>query len=120
MKPLDKIRLNSPTLLQGSIIVQHLLRFDDHILKKIVGSIVATDKNELMKWALDVSASHVFEKAMLSPKLTPSEKFTMIKAFRGQFCDLAKDKFGSHIIDKFWAVADLGTKVSYPLKRPVD
>ncbi len=111
LKPLDKIRVNSPTYLQGSVIAQHMLRFEKEVCSKIMASLISTDPEFLKIWASEVSTSHVFEKALLSVKVSQEEKIKLIKAFRGSYCDLAKDKFGSHIIDKFWAVAGLGQKV---------
>ena len=90
-----------------------MLRFEKEVSSKITSSLISSEPEFLKLWATDVSVSHVFEKAMLSAKISQEEKIKLIRAFRGVYCDLAKDKFGSHIIDKFWAIADLGQKVGF-------
>lgn len=39
-------------------------------------------------------------------------KKKVIKNLEGRFVALAKDKFGSHVIERCWACADIHTKVN--------
>jgi nucleolar protein 9 len=65
---------------------------------------------ELLKWACDPVCSRVLEKFFVSPTVTSKSKRKLLRSFTGNFSDLAKDKYASHMIDKCWRVATLELK----------
>ncbi len=111
LRPLDRIRPTSPPCLQGSVIIQKLLNFKPEISCEVIKGLSTSDIEDLKIWASHPAASHVFEKAIDSKTTERYLKIQLISTFKGEYCFLAKDKFGSHIIDKFWKTVELRQKV---------
>lgn len=111
LRPLHKIDMSLPIAIQGSVIIQKLLGFEKEISEVVIESLISTDKVLLQKWCCDVTASRMIEEAEKSETISYDLKWKLIKKLSGSFVAIAKDKFGSHVIDKFWAASDLDMKV---------
>ncbi|OMJ25711.1 Nucleolar protein 9 [Smittium culicis] len=81
---------------QGTVLIQNLLTFPYQSIKELVKSITYLDTTQdLLVWSKDASGSRIIE--------------SFLKA---SFDELAMDRFGSHIVDSCWNVADLNVKKS--------
>ena len=76
-----------------------------------------------LTWCFSPQASRAFESMLTSDQVGGKVKKKIIKNLQGHFVSISKDKFGSHIIDRIWAVADINVKeqiASELLKRERD
>ncbi|KAJ3019049.1 Nucleolar protein 9 [Thoreauomyces humboldtii] len=96
--------------LHGSLMLQHMLCFDEEHNKVIIDSFMSLTPNESTAWAFDPVSSRVIEAFLLAPAVSEKAKRKVIRGWLGKFGTLAADKFGSHLVDKSWAVADIGLK----------
>ncbi|KAI8905769.1 armadillo-type protein [Powellomyces hirtus] len=96
--------------LHGSLMLQHLLSFEEEHNKIIIDSFMALTPEESRGWASDAVASRVIEQFLLAPAVSTKAKRKVIRGWLGSFSAIASDKFGSHVVDKCWAVADIGLK----------
>ena len=64
----------------------------------------------LFKWLFDPITSRIIEMFFVSETVLPKSKKKMMHSLQGQYGGLAKDKYGSHLIDKIWLVAPIALK----------
>lgn len=64
-----------------------------------------------LSWCYSPSGSRAFEAFVVSDEMSHKSKRKLFKSLSENYTDLAKDKFGSHIIEKIWEHADIGVKV---------
>ncbi|KAI8823129.1 armadillo-type protein, partial [Fimicolochytrium jonesii] len=94
----------------GSLILQNLLLFDEDANKMVIDSFMSLTPEESRNWAFSPTSSRVLEQFLLSSTINLKAKRKLIRSWLGKFATLAADKFGSHTVDKAWAVADIGLK----------
>eukprot|EP00842_Homolaphlyctis_polyrhiza_P003417 jgi/Hompol1/4076/HPOL_006907-RA len=92
---------------QGSLVLQYIMQFQPEHAKACLDSILAIEPAELFKWATDPAMSRVLEALLSSSTVPLKSKRKLIKVFKTKFADLASDKFGSHVIEKCWAIATM-------------
>ncbi|KNC97625.1 uncharacterized protein SPPG_07093 [Spizellomyces punctatus DAOM BR117] len=63
-----------------------------------------------IRWSQDAVASHLLETLLITPTLNTKAKRKLIRGWLGSFAPMACNKYGSHVVDKCWAVADLALK----------
>ncbi|KAI9103148.1 armadillo-type protein [Phlyctochytrium arcticum] len=96
--------------LHGSLILQKLLLFDAEPAKIVIDSFMSLPVERFLKWSQDPIGSHLVETLLLCPGLHQKAKRKIIRTFVGHYPTLACNKYGSHIVDKCWAVADITLK----------
>ncbi|RKP06773.1 armadillo-type protein [Thamnocephalis sphaerospora] len=96
---------------QGSLVLQSLLKFPEDRNRIVIDSILARSKEELMRWAGDATASHVLEAFFATETVSPKTKQKVAEKLTGSFHQLALSPYGGHILDKCWLVIDLAQKV---------
>ncbi|CAM1330350.1 Uncharacterised protein PB.1153, partial [Pycnogonum litorale] len=94
--------------LHGSVIVQHLLRFNKPI--KIIRNIVDMAAEELVRIACDGCGSHIFDAFMKSTTVGEKSRNKLIEHLKGNYLQLACDKHGSRSIDCIWSVSSMKYK----------
>ncbi|KAF7724497.1 Nucleolar protein 9 [Apophysomyces ossiformis] len=62
------------------------------------------------RWCFSPVGSRAYEAILTSENINPKMKKRVLKNLQGSYPALAKDKFGSHIIEHCWAVADIDMK----------
>ncbi|TPX70190.1 hypothetical protein SpCBS45565_g01889 [Spizellomyces sp. 'palustris'] len=110
MRPLERWYENDAPNLQGSLILQKLLEFDEESNKVIVDSFMALPVETTVRWSQDAVASHLLETLLITSTLNTKAKRKLIRGWLGSFVPMACNKYGSHVVDKCWAVADLALK----------
>ncbi|KAI8922968.1 armadillo-type protein [Entophlyctis helioformis] len=93
--------------LQGALMLQHVASFTPENAKLCVESIMAMEPESLFKWALDPIASRVVEAILASHTLALRTQRRLVRNFFGRFVELSSDKYGSHLVDKCWAVSNM-------------
>ncbi|RKP25432.1 hypothetical protein SYNPS1DRAFT_28838 [Syncephalis pseudoplumigaleata] len=73
-------------------------------------SLLGLDKRELMKWACNAIASRALETFFTADAVSVKTKRKLAQQWTGSFHQLALDRYGGHILDRYWAVADLAHK----------
>jgi len=68
--------------------------------------------NEIKSWATDAIASRVIESFLLSTQVILKAKRKILHMFDGSYGEIACNRYGSHLVDKCWAVSDLKMKES--------
>ena len=95
--------------LQGSLLIQHLMKFKPNLLTTILNGIYSLDSNSLKKWSMDPILSRILS-SFLESKFEFKSKKKLLLSFRGSLVSLAKDKIGSRVLDQLWLVSDISTK----------
>ncbi|OMJ08920.1 Nucleolar protein 9, partial [Smittium culicis] len=100
---------------QGTLLIQNLLTFPYQSIKELVKSITYLDTTQdLLVWSKDASGSRIIEsflKASFESVPIKYKRKILVK-FNTFYSELALDRFGSHIVDSCWNVADLNFKKS--------
>ncbi|KAL5039671.1 hypothetical protein BDV3_002764 [Batrachochytrium dendrobatidis] len=95
---------------QGALIIQHICSYSAHCSKPCLDSILSISKQDMLKWISDPISSRVIESILSSATIAVKFKRRLIRIFFGSFVDLSIDKYGSHFVDKCWAVASLDAR----------
>ncbi|KAI9492112.1 armadillo-type protein [Zychaea mexicana] len=106
--------------LQGSLIMQDIMKMNEGHNKHIVTSFLSQKPDTTLPWCFSPQASRAFEAMLASEYVGGKVKKKIIKNLQGHYVQIAKDKFGSHILDRIWAVAEINVKeqiVAELLKR---
>jgi nucleolar protein 9 len=106
-----RIQVHSPHL-QGSLILQHLIRYAQPHSVPYISSVIALDGTKLTLWIQDPIASRVVENCIQNETTPNKLKKQLIEAFSGSFLKLATDKYASRFVDKCWQAATLEGKVA--------
>ncbi|KAL1916702.1 uncharacterized protein VTP21DRAFT_5406 [Calcarisporiella thermophila] len=96
--------------IQGSLIVQLVLTWPVEYNKYFVDSIISLEQNRLVAMSYFAPGARVLEALMTSPTVEVHSKKKIIHRFTSKFVAMAIHKEASHVLDKFWAAADLQTK----------
>ncbi|KAJ3145160.1 Nucleolar protein 9 [Geranomyces michiganensis] len=110
MQPIERYSLDTKPNLHGSLLLQHLLQFEEEHNKVVIDSFMALTLEESQLWAADAVASRVLEQFLVASTVSTKAKRKVIRGWLGRFSIIASDKFGSHVVDKAWAVADISLK----------
>ncbi|KAI8800486.1 armadillo-type protein [Cladochytrium replicatum] len=97
--------------LNGSLVLQGLVGFEQKHNKVIVESVLAQRPTVVFNWARDATSSRVLEGVLESKTVAEDRKKRLVKMFQEQFGEMSVDKYGSHVVDKCWDFADVETKV---------
>ncbi|OLY79755.1 Nucleolar protein 9 [Smittium mucronatum] len=98
---------------QGTVLIQNLLTFPYDSIKELVKSFSYLDaKQDLILWSKDASGSRIIESFLKSSfdSVPIKHKRKMLVKLTSFYSELALDRFGSHIVDCCWNVADLKFK----------
>ncbi|KAI7900603.1 armadillo-type protein [Cokeromyces recurvatus] len=97
--------------LQGSLIVQGIMKMSEPGVTEIVtNSFLSQRLDTIHRWCFSPAGSRAFESIVASPHVNQKIKKKIMRDLSGKYTALAKDKFGSHILDKCWLVADIDSK----------
>jgi nucleolar protein 9 len=95
--------------LQGSLLVQHLVKYKSTLVTVILNGIYSLDPTSLKKWAVDPILSRIIS-SFLESNLLFKMKKKLVLSFRGSLSYLAKDRIGSRVLDQLWLVSDIHTR----------
>lgn len=94
--------------LHGSLMLQYIFGFDDPY--KVTKSLLALEPKEIVHIANDKSGSHVIETFLHSQTVAPKHKALLVDRLRGNYLDMANDRFGSRIVDYILSTVDFKLK----------
>ncbi|KAH6572523.1 hypothetical protein BASA50_005081 [Batrachochytrium salamandrivorans] len=95
---------------QGALMLQHICQYSPVAAKACLDSLLSVNSEDMQKWIADPISSRVLEALLSSTAASIKTKRRLIRMFFGRFVDLATDKYGSHFVDKCWAVASLDAR----------
>ncbi|KAK4511943.1 uncharacterized protein ATC70_003942 [Mucor velutinosus] len=96
--------------LQGSLIVQGIMKMEADVNAIVTNSFLSQRPDTVYRWCFSPAGSRAFESIVASPNVNAKMKKKIMRDLSGKYTALAKDKFGSHILDKCWAAADIDSK----------
>ncbi|KAJ3215848.1 Nucleolar protein 9 [Dinochytrium kinnereticum] len=99
-----------PFQYQGALIIESLMSFGEDLNSVILNSFLTIESSELLTWMRDPIASRVFETFVESQHVSLKAKRKILSNLLGRFSEMASDRYGSHIVDKCWAAADITMK----------
>ncbi|ORX85396.1 ARM repeat-containing protein [Anaeromyces robustus] len=102
----------APYLIQGALMIETLLSYEDGNNKFLIESLISLNHNEIKEWATDAIACRVIESFLLSNQVLLKAKRKILHMFDGNYGQIACNRYGSHLVDKCWAVSDLKMKES--------
>ncbi|KAK9768120.1 Nucleolar protein 9 [Basidiobolus ranarum] len=95
---------------QGALMLQSLLLFPEEHNSLVMNSYLSQPLDVTYSWTLDPVGSRVIESFLTSPNVSLKAKRKIIRSFAGKYHEMAMDKYGSHMVDKCWAVSDIELK----------
>eukprot|EP01102_Stenamoeba_stenopodia_P017196 TRINITY_DN612_c0_g3_i1.p1 TRINITY_DN612_c0_g3~~TRINITY_DN612_c0_g3_i1.p1 ORF type:complete len:812 (+),score=299.29 TRINITY_DN612_c0_g3_i1:55-2490(+) len=98
----------SPFSVLGSLITKELLNYSSDIVKPLIDSFGDIQTDDLVSAATNPNASRAIEHFLQGNFFEAQMK--LITNLKGHFSDLAKDKYGSHCIEKCFAITPLAKK----------
>ncbi|CAO3588938.1 unnamed protein product [Absidia cylindrospora] len=96
--------------IQGSLILQGIMKMPEEQNSIVVNSYLSMKLSTSLRWCYTPMGSRVVEAIVSSPQVNAKIKKKILRNLQGDYVSLAKDKFGSHIVEKCWSVADIETK----------
>ncbi|KAJ2740311.1 Nucleolar protein 9 [Coemansia sp. BCRC 34301] len=96
--------------IQGSLIIQAILQFPGDGLEPMMDSYFSQDPEKIFSWCKDPSGSRIIEAILKSVHVPASSKRRVLEQYLGRYPELAMDRYGSHIVDACWEVADMQFK----------
>ncbi|KAG6833595.1 hypothetical protein H0H87_004222 [Tephrocybe sp. NHM501043] len=96
---------NGPKI-QGSILLQSLLRLPAPHNEIVIANITALPMEERIKMTHDASGSRVYDVLLESPTVPSKSKRELVMSFIGHYHLLVDDRLGSRVGDRCWAFAD--------------
>eukprot|EP00037_Helgoeca_nana_P024873 m.266927 g.266927 ORF g.266927 m.266927 type:complete len:793 (-) comp26773_c0_seq1:155-2533(-) len=93
----------------GSRLLQALLCYKGQEIVPLTTSVLTIPTPALKKLAIDPAGSRLYE-SMLKADIGPKKRGKLIAKMKGQFAELAATKFGSRVVDKCWAAAEIKRK----------
>jgi nucleolar protein 9 len=63
------------------------------------------------RWIFDPTGSRVYESILSSPNANLKIKKKILRNLEDKYHEISMDKFGSHLMDQCWKVADIDMKV---------
>ncbi|GLB33404.1 putative ARM repeat-containing protein [Lyophyllum shimeji] len=92
--------------IQGSVLLQSLLRLPDPHNQIVVANIASLPVEERIEIAHDASGSRVYDMLLESPTVPFKAKREFVMGFIGHYHLLVDDRLGSRVGDRCWAFAD--------------
>ncbi|KAM8920911.1 nucleolar protein 9 [Pelodytes ibericus] len=106
--PLNSDRKLDSVNYHGSLLVQHLLHFEDPLpALKSLGSMTEAD---LITVACNQAGSHIFDALLSSASITDKQRKKVLLKLRTHCMQLACNKHGSRVLDRMWAASTMGVK----------
>ncbi|KAJ2367132.1 Nucleolar protein 9 [Coemansia sp. RSA 2610] len=99
-----------PFSIQGSLIIQSILQLPGDGYEPVMESFFAQDPDSIYTWCKDPSGSRIIEAIVVSDQLPLNTKRRVLEQYANKYADLATNKYGSHIVDACWKVADMPYK----------
>ncbi|KAI8330392.1 armadillo-type protein [Choanephora cucurbitarum] len=96
--------------LQGSLIVQGIMKMEPEANAIVTNSFLSQKPDTIHRWCFSPAGSRAFEAVVASPHVNAKMKKKIMRDLSGKYAALAKDKFGSHILEKCWLSADIESK----------
>lgn len=96
--------------LQGSLIVQGIMKMEAEVNAIVTNSFLSQRPDTVYRWCFSPLGSRAFESIVASTHVNMKMKKKIIRDLSGHYVALAKDKFGSHILEKCWYNADIDSK----------
>ncbi|KAG0946369.1 hypothetical protein G6F60_003677 [Rhizopus arrhizus] len=96
--------------LQGSLIVQGIAKMKSDANSILVNSFLSQRPEVIYPWCFSPAGSRAFEAILISNEINQKMKKKILRDLLFKYTALAKDKFGSHILEKCWLVADIEMK----------
>ncbi|KAJ3414009.1 Nucleolar protein 9 [Chytridiales sp. JEL 0842] len=91
----------------GAMLLEKLLLFEADHNRYLVESFLSIPVEETTQWAFDSIGSHVYEHILKSPTVALKSKKKLLFNLVGRYCAMAKDKYGSRLVDQCWLASDL-------------
>ncbi|KAL5527088.1 hypothetical protein ACEPAG_5879 [Sanghuangporus baumii] len=98
--------LPSEPTVQGSLLIQSLLRLDAPHNQPIIQSLIRLPAPRLLAIAHHPTSSHILDAFLGSPTVPPSARRQLILAFQGHFPALVDHRIGQHVGERLWNAAD--------------
>lgn len=92
----------------GSVLVQHLLHFEDPL--PALQSLGNMTEDDLRTVACSQAGSHVFDALLTSNTVTEKQRKKVLRKLRVHSVDLARNKYGSRVLDRIWNASTMGVK----------
>ncbi|CAO3620810.1 unnamed protein product [Cunninghamella echinulata] len=96
--------------LQGSLILQGIMKMPQEQNSVIINSFLSMNPDVTLRWCYTPMGSRAYEAIIASNEVNEKIKKKVLRNLMGNFASLAKDKFGSHIVEKCWSVATIEQK----------
>ncbi|KAI8971901.1 armadillo-type protein [Mycotypha africana] len=96
--------------LQGSLILQGIMQMNEEANAIATSSFLSQRPDTIHRWCFSPVGSRAFESVIASHHVNDKMKKKVMRDLLGKYTSLAKDKFGSHIMDKCWLNADIDMK----------
>ncbi|KAM4662515.1 nucleolar protein 9 isoform 1-T2 [Discoglossus pictus] len=92
----------------GSVLVQHLLHFEDpSVVLQSLGNMSDAD---LQTMACSQAGSHIFDSLLSSSTITDKKRKKVLSKLRAHCMQLACNKYGSRVLDRIWNSSTMGVK----------
>ncbi|XP_065289588.1 nucleolar protein 9 isoform X1 [Dermacentor albipictus] len=104
----DKAQQGTSVVYQGSLLLQHLLRFGK--TQKVSQSLLNMGSQALKAIACCPCGSHVLDAFVQSDHVKKTSKEELIGMLKGQYASLAMDKYGSCFVMNLWDIANIAQK----------
>ncbi|XP_063295755.1 nucleolar protein 9 [Pelobates fuscus] len=92
----------------GSLLVQHLLHFEDPM--PALNSLGSMTEVDLLTVACNQAGSHIFDALLNSATITDKQRKKVLRKLRVHSMQLACNKHGSRVLDRIWAASTMGVK----------
>ncbi|KAI8391327.1 armadillo-type protein [Radiomyces spectabilis] len=96
--------------LQGSLILQAIVKMPAEHNNLVISSFLSQNPDTTFRWCFSPVGSRAYQSILSSPEVNIKIKRKVLRNLEGRYVDLAKDKFGSHIVEQCWSVADIDMK----------
>ncbi|KAJ4472084.1 armadillo-type protein [Lentinula aciculospora] len=97
---------SSQPSIQGSLLLQSLLKLPPPHNQLVINSLAALDSSELLKFAHNATSSRVLDVLLDSATVPIKAKRTFVQSFIGSYHILVDDRIGSRVGDRCFAFAD--------------
>ncbi|KAI5122146.1 hypothetical protein M0805_000793 [Coniferiporia weirii] len=94
-----------PTV-QGSVLVQSLLRLPDPHNQVVIDSLASLSPEHLLALSHHPISSRIIDALLVSPSVPARARRRLILAFQGHFPALVDDRIGSRVGERLWGAAD--------------
>ncbi|KAI8581582.1 hypothetical protein K450DRAFT_232018 [Umbelopsis ramanniana AG] len=96
--------------MQGALIIQTLMKLPEEHNTIVVSSFLAQPQAITYRWIFDPTGSRVYESILSSPNANLKIKKKILRNLEDKYHEISMDKFGSHLMDQCWKVADIDMK----------